>query len=96
MTFVRGFLEVRPLEEKHVIDARDLLVKLTTVPLRTLDALHLAIAIDIAADGLGYRGQELRHRSANTWPAGGMIRRKMNPVRLYCKSDGVTFAIHSR
>lgn len=49
---VRGFLEVRPLEEKHVIDARDLLVKLTTVPLRTLDALHLAIAIDIAADGL--------------------------------------------
>lgn len=44
-----GFLEVHPLEDRHAINARDLLERLTTVSLRTLDALHLAIATDIAA-----------------------------------------------
>jgi uncharacterized protein len=47
-----GFLEVHPLEDRHAIRARDLLAQLSTVPLRTLDALHLAIASDIAAEAV--------------------------------------------
>ena len=46
---LNGFLEVHPLEDHHAINARDLLERLTTVPLRALDALHLAIATDISA-----------------------------------------------
>ena len=49
---VNGFLEVHPLEDKHAINARALLANLATASLRTLDALHLAIATDIAADGV--------------------------------------------
>lgn len=45
----QGFIEVHPLEDRHAIRARDLLVRLATVPLRTLDALHLAIATSIDA-----------------------------------------------
>jgi predicted nucleic acid-binding protein len=44
---VGGFLEVHPLDDRHAIGARDILVKVGSVPLRTLDALHLAIAVDI-------------------------------------------------
>jgi uncharacterized protein len=45
----RGFLEVHPLEDGHALGARELLIRLAAVPLRTLDALHLAIAIAIGA-----------------------------------------------
>jgi predicted nucleic acid-binding protein len=45
----RGFLEVHPLEDRHALDARDLLTKLRPIPLRTLDALYLAIALAIDA-----------------------------------------------
>jgi len=45
----RGFLEVHPLEDGHALDARDLLIRLRPIPLRTLDAFHLAIAIAIDA-----------------------------------------------
>jgi uncharacterized protein len=45
----QGFLEVHPLEDQHAIRARDLLIRLAEVPLRTLDALHLAIASGINA-----------------------------------------------
>jgi uncharacterized protein len=45
----QGFFEVHPLEDQHAIRARDLLIRLANVPLRTLDALHLAIAIGIKA-----------------------------------------------
>jgi predicted nucleic acid-binding protein len=41
----QGFLEVHPLEDQHAIAACDLLTSLDAVALRTLDALHLAIAI---------------------------------------------------
>lgn len=41
----RGFLEVHPLEDRHALEAYDLLMKLRSIPLRTLDALHLAIAL---------------------------------------------------
>lgn len=46
----RGFLEVHPLEDRHAIGASDLMIRLASLPLRTLDALHLAIAIAISAD----------------------------------------------
>jgi len=39
-----GFLTVRPLEDAHVLAAIDLLNRLKAHPLRSLDALHLAIA----------------------------------------------------
>ncbi|MBV8139634.1 MAG: type II toxin-antitoxin system VapC family toxin [Deltaproteobacteria bacterium] len=45
----RGFLEVHPLEDQHALDARDLLIRLRAIPLRTLDAFHLAIALAIEA-----------------------------------------------
>ncbi len=48
----RGFLEVHPLEDRHALDAGNLLVRLATVPLRTLDALHLAIAAAIGANAV--------------------------------------------
>ncbi len=49
---VQGFLEVHPLEDRHAIGARDLLIRLAIVPLRTLDALHLAIATGIDASAV--------------------------------------------
>jgi uncharacterized protein len=45
----RGFLEVHPLEDRHALEAYDLLIKLRRIPLRTLDALHLAISLAIGA-----------------------------------------------
>ena len=48
----RGILEVHPLDDQHAIGARQLLEKLATIPLRTLDALHLAIATEIGADAI--------------------------------------------
>jgi len=46
----QGFLEMHPLEDRHAIGAGDLLIRLASLPLRTLDALHLAIAAAIGAD----------------------------------------------
>lgn len=46
----QGFLEVHPLEDRHALEARDLLIRLASIPLRTLDAIHLAIALAIEAD----------------------------------------------
>ena len=39
-----GFLTVHPLEDTHALGALDILARLKTHPLRSLDALHLAIA----------------------------------------------------
>jgi predicted nucleic acid-binding protein len=47
-----GFFEVHPLEDRHAIDARDLLIRLAAHPLRTLDALHLAVATQIGAESV--------------------------------------------
>jgi uncharacterized protein len=49
---VGGFLEVHPLQDRHAMDARDLLIRLATIPLRTLDAFHLAIAMDIGSEAV--------------------------------------------
>jgi predicted nucleic acid-binding protein len=39
-----GFLQVYPVADEHMIAALGLITKLARYPLRTLDALHLAIA----------------------------------------------------
>jgi predicted nucleic acid-binding protein len=44
-----GYLEVHPLLDEHVHTAIDLLERLQEHPLRTLDALHLAIASALGA-----------------------------------------------
>ncbi|MGB6089951.1 MAG: type II toxin-antitoxin system VapC family toxin [Candidatus Binataceae bacterium] len=46
----QGFIEIHALEDRHAIGAGDILNRLNSIPLRTLDALHLAIATDIGAD----------------------------------------------
>lgn len=42
-----GFLQVYPVSDEHVIAALGLITRLGRYPLRTLDALHLAIALGI-------------------------------------------------
>jgi predicted nucleic acid-binding protein len=44
-----GALTVRPLEDAHAAAALQILVRLKAQPLRSLDAMHLAIALDIGA-----------------------------------------------
>ena len=39
-----GYLTVYPLEDEHALAAAALIARLKSHPLRTLDALHLAIA----------------------------------------------------
>jgi len=39
-----GFLQVYPVADEHLIAALSLITRLSRYPLRTLDALHLAIA----------------------------------------------------
>jgi predicted nucleic acid-binding protein len=39
-----GFLQVHPIADEHLIAALGLITRLGRFPLRTLDALHLAIA----------------------------------------------------
>lgn len=47
-----GYLTVHPLEDAHVLAAIDLLTRLRSHPLRSLDALHLAIAADAGSTAL--------------------------------------------
>lgn len=42
-----GFLQVYPVADEHLIAALGLITRLGRYPLRTLDALHLAIALAI-------------------------------------------------
>lgn len=44
----QGHLQVQPLDDRHALDAVTLVSRLSHHGLRTLDALHLAIARDIA------------------------------------------------
>lgn len=48
----RGFLRRYPLTDDHAVAALNLASSLSDHPLRTLDALHLAIAGDIGTDTL--------------------------------------------
>lgn len=43
----QGFLSVRPVEDHHVVAAISLIMRVQTSGLRTLDALHLAIAAEL-------------------------------------------------
>ncbi len=45
----QGFVAVHPLEDRHALAAVGILTRLARHPLRTLDALHLAIALDVDA-----------------------------------------------
>jgi predicted nucleic acid-binding protein len=45
----QGFFEVHPLEDRHAIRAQELIVQFPAIPLRTLDALHLSVALDLGA-----------------------------------------------
>ncbi len=47
-----GFLSVHPLEDAHALAAIETLTRLRTFPLRSLDALHLAIARDCRCSGI--------------------------------------------
>lgn len=47
-----GFLVVYPVADEHLIDALGLIKRLGRYPLRTLDALHLAIARSIPCRSL--------------------------------------------
>jgi predicted nucleic acid-binding protein len=44
-----GFLVVHPLRDEHVLSATRLIERLKALSLRSLDALHLAIALDLKA-----------------------------------------------
>lgn len=45
-----GVLRVTPVTDAHMVDAYALIERIPDVPLRALDAIHLAIARDAAAD----------------------------------------------
>jgi predicted nucleic acid-binding protein len=45
----QGFVAVHPLEDRHAVAAYGLLTRLARHPVRTLDALHLAIALESGA-----------------------------------------------
>lgn len=49
---IDGLLTVAPAEDWHFVDAMHLIECLPELPLRTLDALHLALAKDMNAAGL--------------------------------------------
>jgi len=47
-----GFLSVHPLEDAHVLRAVDLVSRLRSHPLRSLDALHLAVTLDLGCPAI--------------------------------------------
>lgn len=47
-----GILEVYSLDDRHAIRAHQLLERLRNIPLRALDAIHLAIAVEIGAQAI--------------------------------------------
>ncbi len=47
-----GHILLRPMKDGHAMDAVHLMERLSTLPLRTLDALHLAAARDLGCDRL--------------------------------------------
>jgi uncharacterized protein len=48
----RGILEVHPLEDRHAVSAYELLARLHNLPLRALDALHIAVAVEIRSSAI--------------------------------------------
>jgi predicted nucleic acid-binding protein len=56
-----GFLEVHPLDDGHALDAMGLVGRLRSHPLRSLDALHLAIARSLGAGQIATADRSLAH-----------------------------------
>jgi predicted nucleic acid-binding protein len=63
-----GFLQVYPVSDEHLIAALSLITRLGKYPLRTLDALHLAIAQGIHCRQLATADKSM----ANAGKAAGM------------------------
>lgn len=55
----RGLWDVVPVDDRHVVDAAALIDRLSSTPLRTLDAIHLAIAQSVGAMELATSDQVL-------------------------------------
>lgn len=55
----RGLWDVVPVDDRHVVDAAALIDRLGSTPLRTLDAIHLAIAQSVGAMELATSDQVL-------------------------------------
>ena len=53
----RGFLTVHRLEDHHALRADELIEQLKEEPLRTLDALHLAITLDLGCQRIATAGR---------------------------------------
>jgi predicted nucleic acid-binding protein len=90
----QGFLEVIPLEDQHAIRARELLIRLASVQLRMLDALHLAIATGIEANAVVTADETLGDAAATLglhvqW-FGGAERSRRRPARSFSKLSGRT------
>lgn len=47
-----GYWRIEPVSDAHMLGALDVLEKVKSIPLRTLDALHLAVALAIGAERL--------------------------------------------
>ena len=60
----RGFLAVHPLEDAHALAAIDIITRLRTHPLRSLDALQLAVAQDLGATILATADRALADAAA--------------------------------
>jgi predicted nucleic acid-binding protein len=54
-----GYLEIEPLIDRHAVVARQLIDRLIGHSLRTLDALHLAIAQSVGASVLATADQQM-------------------------------------
>jgi hypothetical protein len=63
-----GFLQVHPVSDEHLIAALGLIARLGRYPLRTLDALHLAIARGIQCRQLATADKSM----ANAGKAAGL------------------------
>jgi predicted nucleic acid-binding protein len=63
-----GFLQVYPVADEHLIAALSLITRLSRYPLRTLDALHLAIAQGIHCRRLATADKTM----ADAWRAIGL------------------------
>jgi hypothetical protein len=48
----RGLWEIVPLDDQHVVRAAALVDRMATAPLRTMDAIHLAVAQSLGASEL--------------------------------------------
>jgi hypothetical protein len=73
---VDGAMRILPVEDAHVTAAMDLLERLPAIPLRSLDALHLAVARKAGLDEVA---------TADRVQARAAVRLGMRVVRFYSR-----------